>query len=154
MKIIILFFLKYKVQQTEFFFIFGHFLFFHHAGDPEKQNFEKLKKSTCKYYHFTTCTINDNHLIYGFWDMEADKIFCHSGLFFCPFILILTQKIKTLKKMKKMPGDILILHSCITNDNHMMYASWDMDCETIFCHFRLIFCPFSHLWTHKIKILK
>ena len=38
-------FLKYKVQQTEFFVILDHFLSFHPPPDnPENQNFEKMKK--------------------------------------------------------------------------------------------------------------
>ena len=28
--------------------------------------------------------------------------------------------------MKKMPGDIIILHMCTKNYDHMMYGSWDM----------------------------
>ena len=28
--------------------------------------------------------------------------------------------------MKKMPGDIIILHLCTTNYDHMMFGSWDM----------------------------
>ena len=58
-------FLKYKVQQTEFFVILGHFLPFQPLDNP---------------------------------------------------------KIKTLK-LKKNPGDIIILHICPINDNHMMYGS-------------------------------
>ena len=27
--------------------------------------------------------------------------------------------------MTKMPGDIITLHLCITNDDQMMYGSWD-----------------------------
>ena len=30
-----------------------------------------------------------------------------------------------------MPGGI-ILHLCTTNDGHMMYGSWEMECDTIF----------------------
>ena len=26
-----------------------------------------------------------------------------------------------------MPGDIIIVHMCIINDNHIRYGSWDMD---------------------------
>ena len=29
--------------------------------------------------------------------------------------------------VKKMPGDIIILFLCTTNDNHMMYCSWDIE---------------------------
>ena len=29
--------------------------------------------------------------------------------------------------MKNMPADIIILHLCHTNDNHMIYGSLDME---------------------------
>ena len=29
--------------------------------------------------------------------------------------------------MKKTPGDIIILHLCTTNDDYMIYGSWDME---------------------------
>ena len=32
-------------------------------------------------------------------------------------------KNRYLKKMRKMPGDIVILHLCTANDNHMMWGS-------------------------------
>ena len=67
--------------------------------------------------------INDNHMIYGSWDMECkDKVFCHFGPIL-PFYSLTTQKIKILK-MKKTPGDIIIFHTCTINENHMMYGVW------------------------------
>ena len=33
------------------------------------------------------------------------------------------------EKMKKTPGDIIILHKCIINDNCMIYGSWDTKCN-------------------------
>ena len=55
--------------------------------------------------------------------------------------------------MEKMSGDIIILHMRTINDNHMIYASWDMECDSIFCHlgpfFALLPTPIQ-----KIKILK
>ena len=33
------------------------------------------------------------------------------------------------EKMKKTPGDIIILHKCIINDNHMIYGSRDTKCN-------------------------
>ena len=59
-------FLKYKVQQTEFFVILGHFLPFYLPDNPENQNFEKLKtkKKTPEYIIILQiCTINDNHIM-------------------------------------------------------------------------------------------
>ena len=47
---------------------------------------------------------------------------------FCPFTSppLTTQKVKILKKWKKTPRDIIILHICTINDNHIMYSSWVM----------------------------
>ena len=56
--------------------------------------------------------------------------------------------------MKKMPGDIIILLFSTKNDKHMMYGSWDMECDRKKIFFILIiFCPFTTL-TLKIKIFK
>ena len=33
------------------------------------------------------------------------------------------------EKMRKEPGDIILLHMCNINENHMMYDSWDMECD-------------------------
>ena len=44
----------------------------------------------------------------------------------CPLNSLKTQKIKTLKKWKKNPGDIIILHNCTKNYDQMMHRSWDM----------------------------
>ena len=61
-------FLKYKVQQTEFFVILGHFLPFYLPDNPENQNFEKLKTKTKQktpeyIIILQICTINDNHIM-------------------------------------------------------------------------------------------
>ena len=73
---------------------------------------------------------------------------------FCPFSPLTTWKIKILT-LKKTPGDIIILHICTINDNHMMYGSWDMECNRQnFLSCVTIFCPFIFLTTRKINILK
>ena len=59
-----------------------------------------------------------------------------------------TWKIKILKKwkQKKPPEDIIILHLHNTNDDHMMYGSWDIECDRHnFLSFWTIFCPFAIL---------
>ena len=54
--------------------------------------------------------------------------------------------------MQKIPGDIIILQMCTTNDNHMIYDSRDMERNRhIFLPFWNIFCPFTSLTTCKIK---
>ena len=78
-------FLKYKVRQTEIFVILGYFLPFQSPDNQENQNIIILH----------IFTINDNHLIYGSWDMEHDRQnFLSFWTFFCPFIPLWTQKIK------------------------------------------------------------
>ena len=37
-----------------------------------------------------------------------------------------------------MPKNIIFLQLCTKNDNYMMYGSWDMERDNIFCH---------HLWS-------
>ena len=63
---------------------------------------------------------------------------------------------QNLEKMKKIPGDIIILHKCTKNYNQMMYSSWNMVCDRCNCCFSFwaTFCPFTSLITQKIKILK
>ena len=88
------------------------------------------------------------------WSM-TDRIFCHSGPSFAIFPLNQPKKSR-FWKMKRKPGDILILYKCIINDNHMMYGSWDMVRNG--CHFYFlfwaIFCPFTSLTAQKFKIGK
>ena len=55
--------------------------------------------------------------------------------------------------MKKTPGNIIILHKCTKNRDHMQYCSWDMANDRWNCYFSFwaIFCP---LTAQKIKISK
>ena len=53
---------------------------------------------------------------------ETDKNFCHFG----PFSTLLPRnnlENENLEKMKKASGDVIILHMCTKNHDHMMYAS-------------------------------
>ena len=73
------------------------------------------------------------------------------------FALLLPKNLKNqnFERMKKTPGDIIILHMCTINDNHMMYGPLDMECdEQNFLSFKTIICTFTPLTTQKIKILK
>ena len=64
--------LKYKVGQTEIFVILSNFLPFQPPDTPKNQNFEKLKKIPGDIIILHMCTINDNHMMYGSWDMKRD----------------------------------------------------------------------------------
>ena len=58
----------------------------------------------------------------------TDIILCHFGVFFALYPQTIL-KIKILKKLKKTPGNIIILHMSTINQNHMMHDSWDMECN-------------------------
>ena len=105
-------------------------------------------------------TINDNHMMYGFWDMgHGRQNFLSFWTFFCPFTPLTTQpnnpKNQNSEKMKKTPRDIIILNMFTINCNHMTYGSWDIEHDRPNCLlFWTIFSLFTLLKTQKIKILK
>ena len=78
-----------------------------------------------------------------------DAIIFHFGLFFallqprifCPN----SPKNQNFKTMKKMPGDIIPLHKCTKNHDHMLYCSWDIARDRCNCYvlFWAIFCLFT-----------
>ena len=66
-------FLKYKVQQTETFIILGHFLSFLPPDNLEHQNF-KIEENTRRYDLFTHLHYKwDNYMMYDSWDMEHNR---------------------------------------------------------------------------------
>ena len=52
----------------------------------------------------------------------TDRNFCHFGLF---FVLLLPNnpENQNFERMKKTPGDIIILHKCTKNHDHGLYCS-------------------------------
>ena len=84
---------------------FGPFFAFLHLppplNNPENQNFEKMEKIPGDII-LQKCTINDNHMIYGSWDMKCTRqnffvILGHFLSFYPPTSL----KNENFKKMKK-----------------------------------------------------
>ena len=83
--------------------------------DPENENFEKMKKTLEHIIILQMFNINDSHIIYGFSDMECNKIFCHFG----PFSALLAPPTphfspnnpenQNFEKLEKAPGFIIIL---------------------------------------------
>ena len=125
----------------------GPFLRIYSTNKTKSQDFEKIKKNSWRYYHFTFVyhewqSYNVWFLIYEVQQTKSFLILDHFLSFY--------WKIKILKKEK--PGDIISLQVCTTNDNHMMYGSLDIRCNrqnflwTIFCSFK------SPLKTWKINI--
>ena len=105
------------------------------------------------------CTINEDLMIYSSWNTRCDRQKLLSfWTIFCPFSPLTTQKIKILN-LEKIPGDIIILHICIINDNHiiMVLEIWSTT-ERIFCHsgqfFALLTPRKSKFWKNEKKHLK
>ena len=90
------------------------------------------------------CIKNLNHMRYSSWDTKWDRnIFVILG-HFCLFTLIMISKIKILKKWKKMPGDIILLHMYTINEDHMMCDILNIRCSRQnFLSFGIIFCSFT-----------
>ena len=151
--------LRYEAWQTEFFVIWDHFLPFYPLTTQEIKILKKMKKLPWDIITLHTCTTNDNHMMYGSWNIERDKqIFFVFSNHFLPFYPPnnppKNQNVEKKQKTKT-PGDIIILHKCNINDNHMMYGYWDIKRDRQnFLSFGTIFCLFTHLTTPKIKILK
>ena len=81
-------------------------------------------------------------LLFSFW-----AVFALLPPNFCLF---------TQKKRKKTPGDIIILHKCTKNHDHMLQCSWDMACDGRNCYFSFwaIFCSITPVTAQKMKISK
>ena len=94
-------FLRYEVWQNAL-VIWGHFLPFYSTNNPKNQNFEKMKKQTWRYHHFTQAYQKSWPYAILFLDMTYDKCKCYFSFWaiFCPFTPLTAQKIK-MKKMKK-----------------------------------------------------
>ena len=97
-------------------------------------------------------TKNYNHMSYGSWDTEWDrqKLLSFYAIF-CTFTPLITRKIKILKKWKESSGDVIILHMCSKNHDHIKYASWDIECDRQSFVIWVIFCSLPHYWPKNLK---
>ena len=100
-------------------------------------------------------------MMYGSWDIKCKgQSFKGQSLpfwaIFGPLTCLTAWKMKISKKWKTNPEDIIILHKCNKNHDHMLYCSWYMVRDKCSCYFPFwaIFCPFSLPTAPKMKILK
>ena len=113
--------------------------------ETQISEFWKNEKKTGDIIILHKCIINDNHMMYSFWDMKRDRhIFLPFWAIFCSFTPLTIQKMKILKNGKT-PGDIIILHKCTKNHDYMLYCSWDMVCD--WCNSHFSFWAFLHPFT-------
>ena len=97
--------------------------------------------------------------VYGSWNTKWDRTFCHFG----PFFVLLTpptfydpKNQNFVKKWKNTWRYYPFIYTCVP---YMKIILWYMDpkkqgATDRFLSFWAIFWSFSHLTTHKIKILK
>ena len=135
-------FLRYGVQQTEFFVITDRFF------GPRKSKFWKNEKNTWRYDHFTN--VYHKWQSYDIWffryGVQKTKFFVILDLFLL-FYPLNNLKNQNFDKLKKVSGDIIILHMCTKNYDHIMYGSYDRygawDVIAI-SHFELFFALLPH----------
>ena len=120
------------------------------------QNFGKNEKTTWIYYHFANVYHKWNHIMYGSWETEhmMDRICCYFDHYW-PFYLSNNPKYQSFEEMSKALGDIIVLHMCTINHNHMMYSSWNIECDgQNILSFWIVICPFTHQEPKKLKFEK
>ena len=95
-------------------------------------------------------------MLYYSWDMVHDRCNCCFSFWpiFCPFTSLTAHKNIDFKKMRKNPGDIIILLYCTKNHDYILYCSWDMARDGCNCCFSFwaISSPFTSLAAQKVKI--
>ena len=120
-------FLRYKAQQS-FLSFWGNFCPLTLLTTWKIKILKKWNKNTWRYYHFTLkCIIdNDNHMMYGSWDMKRNRQkFLSFWAIFCPFTPLTTQKIKIWKKkMKKTKTKQKQKKQNKTKKNHLTISSF------------------------------
>ena len=103
--------------------------------------------------HHHMCTMSEDHMMHGSWDISRNRAFVILGQFL-PFDPPDNPKNQNFEKMKKVwryYRFTFVHHKWY----HMMYASWNMECNRhSFLSFWAIFCPFTLLKTPKIEIWK
>ena len=116
----------------------------------------------CHFVSQEPCMISFWFLVHIYKMMISPaNFFIFSKFWFWVFRGLKTKKNRNLKKMKKIAGDIIILHMCTKNQNNIMHGSWDTnDTATIFCHFGPFFALLclqfakSKLWKKMKKQLE
>ena len=96
-----------------------HFLM--NIEKPEKSELWKKRKKIAGDIILHVCTKNHTRW-YCSWDRQWVN-----WVIFCPFTLLATPKIKFLKERKQNLHHFT--HMCTINGNHLIYGSWDMECD-------------------------
>ena len=112
-----------KILRVTDFFILDHFLPFYPLTTQNIKLLEKLKKHL-EILSFYIHVPKIRTICYTVPEIQhmTDVITFYFELFL-PFYPPKNQKNENLKNMKKIPGDIIILHKCTKNQDHMLHCS-------------------------------
>ena len=154
-KIMIIWCMLPEISSTTDIF-FCHFMPFFALFTPLTTMKTKIWKNitnSWRYYPFTHMHhiwrwYDEWFLRYKTWQTER---FLSFWVIFRPLTLLTTRKIKIWKNEKK-SGNIIILHMCTINENHMTNGSWDMEHNRqiflsiwpFLCHFVSFFALLPH----------
>ena len=119
---------------------------------PKNQNFWKINKIPGDIIILQQCTKNPNQMIFNSQNMmliALQVILCH----LCLLPNFWHKKSKFLKKKKKIPGYITILHLHPKNHNHLIYSSLKM-MQTALQVILGQFLPFYSVFGPKSKFTK
>ena len=129
-----------KTSRVFFFLFFSfchldYFLHFYPPNNLKNQNFEIMKKPPGASITLNMCTINENHMMYGSWDMEHERQnFLSFWTIFCPD----SPKKSTFWKNKKKSLEILSFYTCVPKMTIIWCMVPDIPSLTescFFCHF-------------------
>ena len=124
-------FWRYGAKQAYFFDNLWPFLPFYSHNNPENQNFEKKKKKCSVISSFynrapqmtiTWCIVS-KIMSTTHWILP---LFYLSSLFFTCHFTSNNSENPNFEKRKTIPGDIITLHKCTKNHDHMLCCSWDI----------------------------
>ena len=144
--------MRYRVWQTEI-GNYGSFFALLPQPSPIKTGIRILKKKRKKLQEissFYTSYQKPQSYEVQFLTFRVRHNFLSFWAIFWTFTPLTTCTIKILKKRKKV--SVIILHLCTKNHDHIMYASWDMECGWHrLCHFGPFFALLLHYWPWKLK---
>ena len=131
-------FLRYGAWWTAFFVILDHFLHFYLPNNLKNQNFEKMKKLPGEIF-LHICTINDNTMMYGPWDVEHDG---QNFLSFWTIFSSLTARKIKIKKNEKYSWRYYHFNNSVPKIMIICYTVpeiWHITDVIVFFHFGLFF---------------
>ena len=137
-------FLRYEVQQTGFFVILDHFLLFYHPMDPANQNIAKMKKKPQGIIILHMCIIDDNHMMYGSWDMKRKRQnFLSFWTVFCHFTPPNNPKNQNFEKLNKKTWRYHFTNVYHKGQSYDVWFLRNWMWQIAFLSFWTIFCPFT-----------